>query len=131
MPPLKIDSKIPALTEADKMGTQVQKLGLDWEEIGQVLYKVEEEWQELKEELAPGVTPRRERVEDELGDLLFSVAQLARHLAIDPEIALKKANKKFLLRVQKVENMIQQEGKNWHDFSFEQLEIYWDKAKKE
>ena len=131
MPPLKTDSQAPALAEADEMGTQVQKLGLDWEEIGQVLYKVEEEWQELKEELAPGVAPQRERVEDELGDLLFSVAQLARHLSIDPEMALKKANKKFLLRVQKVENMIRGDGKDWSDFSFEELDAYWDKAKKE
>ena len=131
MLPLKTESKTPALTHADQLGAQVQKLGLDWEEVTQVIYKVEEEWQELKEELAPRARTRRERIEEELGDLLFSVAQLARHLKIDPEIALNKANKKFLLRVQRVENMIHQEGKEWTDFSFEQLEIYWDRAKKE
>ena len=130
MLPSKSDTKTPALADANRLGAEVQKLGLDWQEVSQVLYKVEEEWQELKEELAPVITPRRERVEEELGDLLFSLAQLARHLNIDPETALKKANQKFLLRVAKVGEMIRQEGKDWEDFSFEQLEIYWDRAKK-
>ena len=128
---LKSDINSPALTDADRLGAEVQKLGLDWEEVLQVVYKVEEEWQELKEELAPGITPQRQRVEEELGDLLFSVAQLARHLEIDPEAALAKANEKFLLRVRKVEEMLLKEGKNWEDFSFEQLEVYWNRAKKE
>ena len=127
---LKPDKKNPALATAYCLGGQVKQLGLDWQEASQVIYKVEEEWQELKEELPPGVLPRRERVEEELGDLLFSVAQLARHLGIDPETALEKANDKFVLRVQKVEEMIRKEGKDWRDFSFEQLETYWDRAKK-
>ena len=66
-----------------------------------------------------------------MGDLLFSVAQLARHLDINPESALARANEKFLRRVEKVEGMIRKEGKSWEDFSFEQLEVYWERAKKE
>ena len=111
MPELKSDPNSPALANAHRLGEEVRTLGLDWQEVSQVLYKVEEEWQELKEELAPGITPQRQRVAEELGDLLFSVAQLARHLGIDSETALAGANDKFLQRVRKVEEMIQGRGR--------------------
>ena len=131
MSQLESDANSPALSNAHRLGRDVRKLGLDWQEISQVIYKVEEEWQELKEELAPGITPQQQRVKEELGDLLFSVAQLARHLDIDPEEALSGANEKFLLRVHKVEEMILKEGRRWEDFTFEELEVYWDRAKKQ
>ena len=132
MSELIIDLNAPALTESDRLGVETKKLGLDWQDLSQVIYKVEEEWQELKEELPPGATNlRRHRVEDEIGDLLFSVAQLARHLAIDPEAALAKSNAKYLRRVQSMEKMIHRDGKDWLDFTFEELEIYWERAKRE
>ena len=79
----------PALFSANKIGKKTNKINFDWDDATQVAYKVEEEWQELKEEIGPNAGQINiERVEEELGDFLFSAAQLGRHLGIDPEDCL-------------------------------------------
>lgn len=131
--PYSIDEKYlhaPALESAYKIGKKSTTVNFDWENYQQVLGKVEEEWQEVKEELPPGGQYNKERVKEEIGDLLFSVAQLARHLDLNPEDCLREANKKFIKRFQKVEDQVKARGKKLEETPQTELEEYWVKAKK-
>jgi MazG family protein len=121
----------PALKTAELIGHKTRELNFDWDDASQVSYKVEEEWQELKEELVPGVAINKERIAEELGDFLFSTAQLSRHLDIDPELALRKANLKFLSRFSKVEKLILSENKSFQELTQQDLDVYWNLAKKQ
>jgi MazG family protein len=128
-----IDDKFlqaPALESSYKIGKKSTTVNFDWQDYQQVVMKVEEEWQEVKEELPPTGRYNQERVREEIGDLLFSVAQLARHLNINPEECLREANKKFIKRFQKVEDMAKSAGRRVEDTSQEILENYWVKVKK-
>lgn len=128
-----IDEEIiycPSLISAEKIGHKTNKVNFDWDDAGQVVYKVEEEWQELKEEIAPGITPNKERVKEELGDLLFSVAQLARHLDLSAEECLKSANQKFLKRFHHMEDKLNNENIKMQDLTQNELEAYWVDAKR-
>lgn len=119
----------PALFSANKIGKKTNKINFDWENPNQVMYKVEEEWQELKEELAASKLSK-ERIKEELGDFLFSAAQLARHLEIDPEDALREANKKFINRFNSMEELIHEDAKKVSDMNQMEMDVYWNKAKK-
>lgn len=121
----------PALTSSFNIGKKSTTVNFDWNDYTQVMGKVEEEWQEVKTELPPTGKFNKERVEEEIGDLLFSVAQLARHLNIDPEEALRGANKKFLRRFHQVEDYINSQGKNVKDCTQQELELTWVKVKKD
>jgi len=128
-----IENKVlhaPALEAAFNIGKKTKLLNFDWSDPSQVAWKVEEEWQELKEELMPSVL-NKERIGEELGDFLFSAAQLARHLDHDPEELLQKANRKFLKRFHKVEDLITNDGLNFEDLTQEELDHYWVKVKSE
>jgi len=132
----KADSEIPndvlnfpSLFSSYKIGKKTEKLNFDWDDAGQVLYKVEEEWQELKEQLAPGLTPNSEAIEEELGDFLFTVAQLARHLSKEPEECLRRANVKFLKRFHAMEKLLKADGKNFEEMTQMQLDHYWNQVK--
>ena len=118
----------PALVSAIKIGRKAARLNFDWDDPLQAGYKVEEEWQELKEEMAPG-NGRQGQIQEELGDLLFSVAQLARHLNIDPAEALSKANEKFIRRFNKMEDLLKKDGRNMEEMKQAELDRYWDLAK--
>lgn len=120
----------PALRSSYLIGKRTADLNFDWEDPAQVVYKVEEEWQELKEELGPGQNFNKDRVAEELGDFLFSAAQLARHTGHDPEDLLRKANQKFLGRFSQVESLIKEEGKSFEDFNQAQLDHYWNQVKR-
>jgi MazG family protein len=120
----------PALTSSFNIGKKSTSVNFDWQDYIQVMGKVEEEWQEVKAELPPTGQFNKARVKEEIGDLLFSVAQLARHLDIDPEDALRDANKKFLKRFHKVEDYVQDMGREVKDCSQEELEEVWVKVKK-
>ena len=120
----------PALKSAEKIGQKSTTVNFDWENYSQVMFKVEEEWQEVKEELPPGKEFNRARVKEEIGDLLFSVAQLARHLNIDPEECLRDANKKFITRFRKVEDKARAAGKKLEQTPQSELEKYWTEVKK-
>lgn len=126
----KSDAMMPSLMSAYKIGKKTEKLHFDWENYSQVVYKVEEEWQELKEELTPHRAIDQERVSEELGDFLFSVAQLARHLKLEPETILRQANLKFIRRFNAIEDMINQEDKKIEDLSQKEMDSYWDAVKK-
>ena len=128
-----IDEKMlhaPALTTAFNIGKKSTTVNFDWDDYHQVAGKVEEEWQEVKEELPPGTQHNKERVREEIGDLLFSVAQLARHLDIDPEACLREANLKFINRFKKVEDEVKARGKKLGETPQAELEKIWIEVKK-
>jgi MazG family protein len=119
----------PPLMAAVKIGKKTSDIKFDWDDYTQVAYKVEEEWQELKEELTPHREMNRAAVFEELGDLLFSVAQLARHLDMDPHDALRAANKKFMRRFHSMEDLMHAKGVQLEEMNQEQMDVYWNQAK--
>lgn len=119
----------PPLMAAMKIGKKTNDLKFDWDDYSQVLYKVEEEWQELKEELTPHREINRDGVFEEMGDLLFSIAQLARHLNMDPHDALRSANKKFLRRFHAMEDLMLAKDAKMEDMDQKQMDVYWNQAK--
>lgn len=119
----------PPLAAAVKIGKKTNDIKFDWEDYTQVAYKVEEEWQELKEELTPHRELNKAAVFEEMGDLLFSIAQLARHLNLDPDEALRHANKKFLRRFHAMEDIMKAAGVQLEGMNQEQMDVYWNQAK--
>jgi MazG family protein len=119
----------PPLMAAMKIGKKTNDLKFDWDNYKQVVYKVEEEWQELKEELTPHREINQKAAFEELGDLLFSVAQLARHLNMDPHDALKAANKKFLKRFHAMEDLMLLKNVKLEEMNQKEMDVYWNQAK--
>lgn len=125
-----IPVSLPALSRATKIQKTVAKFGFDWPSIGPVVAKVQEEIEEVLDE-ALQVTPDEEKVELEIGDLLFASVNLARHLGKNPEVALAKANLKFSRRFREIEHIVDQSGRQLNDCSLEQLEEYWQQVKQD
>lgn len=119
---------MPSLLSAFKIGKKTEYVNFDWDDHQQVAYKVEEEWQELKEEIVPGAV-NKERAFEEIGDFLFSSAQLARHLGFDPEEALRHANKKFLKRYNAMEELIREKNLDMKEMTQNELDQYWQITK--
>lgn len=119
---------LPALTRAAKLGRRAAGVGFDWSKATDVLAKVEEECAELEGALGEG---HASAVEEELGDLLFSLAQFARHSGIDPEAALRAANAKFERRFRRMEAWLAEQGRSPRDATPDELETLWAKAKQE
>lgn len=121
----------PALTEAEKLQRRAARVGFDWGSAGPVLDKIREETEELASEIAAddGSTPDRERIAGEIGDLVFAVANLARHLDIDPEEALKRTNRKFRRRFAAIEDAADAGGRTLADMSLDEMEAVWQAAK--
>lgn len=119
---------LPALLRAEKIQKRAARVGFDWEELGPVLDKIEEELDELRHELAAG-TADRSRVSDELGDVLFAVANLARHCGVDPEAALRATNDKFERRFRHIEKRLGDQGRRPTDATLEEMEALWQEAK--
>ncbi|MGF1726925.1 nucleoside triphosphate pyrophosphohydrolase [Photobacterium nomapromontoriensis] len=123
-----IPRALPALTRADKIQKRCAKHGFDWDTLGPVLDKVREELDEVMEEVIQ-VSPQQERIEEEMGDLLFAVANFSRHLDVKPERALHRANQKFERRFREVEKTVLEQGKQLEECSLEQLDQVWDEVK--
>ncbi|WP_243369023.1 nucleoside triphosphate pyrophosphohydrolase [Microvirga solisilvae] len=121
-----IPTALPALTRAQKLTTKAAKVGFDWPDAAQVIDKIHEELEEVKEASLSG---DRAHIEDEIGDLLFSVTNLARHFGIDPEKALRRTNAKFERRFGSVEAGLKAQGRNLNDASLEEMEELWVQAK--
>ena len=117
---------LPGLVRARKLQNKAAKVGFDWPDIRDVLNKVDEEVAELKEAVELNV---REHIESELGDVLFVLANVARHLGIDPEQAVRKTNHKFEHRFQYVEQSVAETGQSWASFSLTELDEFWQQAK--
>jgi MazG family protein len=146
-----VSSAIPSLLEAFKLSSRAAHVGFEWPEIEGLFAKLHEEIDELRSEVAklpqpvrpPGrgvassqtgpAIPEalRHRLEDEVGDLLFVLVNLARYLTLDPESALRKTNRKFKRRFQWMEQQLRQEGVELHESSLEKMEALWQKSKKQ
>lgn len=120
-----IPRALPALLRAHKIGGRAASVGFDWPEARDVLTKIEEEVAELRE--AFDQSP--ERVRDEMGDVLFSIANLARRMGIDPEAALTAANDKFTNRFNALEDSLRVAGRTVHEASLDELEAAWQQVK--
>ena len=114
----------PALQRAARLGEKVSRVGLDWDSAAAVREKVDEELGELEEAARCGDAAQ---IEEELGDLLFTVAQLARHLKVEPEGALRKATRKFTKRIEHIEASLDQADQTWEQV--DDVEQLWDEAK--
>src|SRR5437868_3297945 len=146
-----ISSGIPALLEASKLSSRAARVGFDWPNIDGLFDKLHEETDELRENLKefpePGPQPQhhgvagsgkqpvseelRARLEDEVGDMLFVLVNIARYLSLDPESALKKTNRKFKRRFQWMEDQLRTSGRGAHQASTEELESLWQQAKQQ
>lgn len=121
---------LPALSRAVKLQKRAARVGFDWPETSQVIDKLQEEMVELSEELVKNKQDH-EKIEEEFGDMMFVYANLARHLKIDPEKALRQANSKFIYRFNKIEQHIENKNKSIDQYSLDELEELWVKAKNE
>ena len=118
---------LPALLRAYKLQSKAAKVGFDWPDVKGVWDKVQEELAELQEALASG---DRAAAENELGDVLFALVNYARHQKIEPEVALNGTNNRFAKRFAHVESCVEASGKAWQDFSLDELDQFWDEAKR-
>jgi MazG family protein len=121
---------LPGLTRAVKLQKRMAKIGFDWPDLAPVLAKVDEELDELKSAIAEkNAIDAREHVAEELGDLLFVLANVARHLDVDPEAALRTANAKVVRRFEAIEAALAAQGRNPNDATLEEMDALWDAAK--
>jgi MazG family protein len=120
---------LPALTRAEKLQKRAARVGFDWPELSQVVAKIEEELGELRHEIAANGSP--ERLLDEVGDLLFACANLARKLAVDPETALRSTNAKFERRFRRIEDWLAADGKSPDQSTLDEMDGLWNRAKAE
>ncbi len=119
---------LPALTRAEKLQKRAARIGFDWPEAAPVIAKIEEELAELRAEMGGGTS--RARLEEEMGDLLFAVANLARHLKIDPETALRRGNHKFEDRFRRMEKRLRGQGRDPAASSLDEMEAAWQAEKR-
>ena len=120
---------LPALMRAEKLQRRAARVGFDWPRVEQVLHKIDEELAELRVAIAGGGRP--DRLSDELGDLSFAYVNLARHLGIDAEAALRSTNAKFERRFRRIEALLAERGKQAEDSDLEELDRLWNQAKAE
>lgn len=119
---------LPALTRALKLQKRAAEVGFDWPALAPVLAKAEEEIAELKAAIGDG-GQNHTSVAEEFGDLLFVMANIARHLKVDPEAALRSANDKFVRRFRSIETALAKDGRKSEDASLEEMDQLWDEAK--
>ncbi len=123
-----VPKSLPALVKASRIQEKVAGVGFDWEHSNQVWEKVEEEIEELKIEID---NKNQDAIEDEFGDVLFSLINYARFLDINPENALERTNKKFIKRFQYLEAKAKSLQKSLSEMTLAEMDVYWDQAKKQ
>lgn len=116
----------PGLLEALKVTKKAAKVGFDWPDSEPIFGKIAEETDEIRKAIESG---SKENVDEEIGDLLFAVVNLARHLDVEPETALKKTNRKFRSRFKFIENELKAQDKTLEESNLEEMDSLWDKAK--
>lgn len=127
-----VPRSLPALVKAMRIQEKARGVGFDWDEPGQVWEKVEEEMGEFRSEfnIETGEVEDRQKASEEFGDLMFSLINYARFLDINPEEALERTNKKFIKRFRYLEEASAKDGKVLGEMSLEEMDTYWNQAKK-
>ena len=123
-----VPQALPALLRAERLTEKAARVGFDWERTEDVLLKLDEETRELREAIATG---ENDRIHDELGDLLFTIANIARKLNVHAEEALQSTNRKFTRRFESMETKVHASGRNLDQFTLEEMDALWDEAKAE
>jgi MazG family protein len=121
-----VPKSLPATVKAMRLQEKAKQVGFEWENKNRVWEKVEEEMNELKEAIQTG---EQERIEDEYGDLIFSLINYARFLQVDAENALERTNKKFIYRFTEMEKLALRKGYNLNDMSLEEMDAIWNTVK--
>jgi MazG family protein len=124
-----VPKTLPALLGAYEIGARAAAVGFDWARAEDVLRKIEEEVAELRHEVESGATGHLSRAEDEMGDLLFAIANLSRKLGIEPESALRRANEKFTRRFDALEQAFSARGRSLQDATLQEMEDEWQRLK--
>lgn len=119
---------LPALMRAAKLQGRASRVGFDWSETMEIFFKIEEELDELKAEMDEDAG--RDRIRDEMGDLLFALVNLARHLELDPEQALRGSNEKFERRFREMERILRDRGRAPGDCDLEEMDELWESVKR-
>ncbi|OLE56024.1 MAG: nucleoside triphosphate pyrophosphohydrolase [Acidobacteria bacterium 13_1_20CM_3_53_8] len=131
-----ISLKTPALVEARKLSSRAARVGFDWKQLEDIFDKLHEEIEELRgairerDESSSGEASET-RVNEEIGDVLFAVANIARHLKVEPESALKLTNRKFRRRFRHIERKLMEQGRTLEDATLDEMEALWQEAKKQ
>jgi XTP/dITP diphosphohydrolase len=123
-----VPKSLPAMIKATRIQDKARGVGFDWDDKTQVWGKVEEELKEFKAEV--DAKQSAQKIEDEFGDVLFSLINYARFIGVDPESALEKTNKKFTKRFQFLETESAKDGKKMGEMTLAEMDFYWEKAKK-
>ncbi|MGH9881388.1 MAG: nucleoside triphosphate pyrophosphohydrolase, partial [Pyrinomonadaceae bacterium] len=130
-----VSTKVPALMEAHQLSTKAARVGFDWERIEDIFDKLKEEIEELQTAIRQHKTSNEEtdhtRVREEIGDVLFAVTNIARHLHVEPEAALKLTNRKFRRRFRHIEQTLEQQGRTVDSADLNELESLWQEAKQQ
>jgi len=121
-----VSTALPSLMHAEKIGKRAARVGFDWEHAGEVIAKIREELAEVEEVLA---STDADRIEEEIGDLLFAVTNLARKAKVEPEVALRRATRKFIDRFQKLEAVLRARNRKPEECSLAELEAIWVEIK--
>lgn len=122
-----LPASLPAMVKAMRIQEKSKQVGFEWEHTGQVWNKVEEEMKELQEAVSGGRLPE---MEEEMGDLLFSLVNYCRFIGVDAENALEKTNKKFIYRFQQMEEAAAAQNRFLHDMTLEEMDALWNEIKK-
>ena len=123
-----VPRSLPSLVKAYRVQDKVRGVGFDWDHVGQVWEKVQEELGELQDEVtAPKVNP--DRVADEFGDVMFAMINYARFLDVNPDEALERTTRRFIARFQHLEQAVAKDGKDLADMDLGEMDVYWDRAK--
>ena len=125
-----VSRSLPAALEAYELTRRAAKIGFDWDDVEGIFEKIEEEKREILSAIGAGKSSSRARIEEEAGDLLFAAVNVARFLDVNPEIALKKANRKFKERIEWMEGAARSEGKRLADLPRGRMEELWEESKK-
>ncbi len=121
-----VPRSLPSMVKAERIQEKARGVGFDWDHQDQVWEKVQEELKELKDE----VDQQTDKVEDELGDVLFSIINYARFIGVSPDQALERTNRKFIKRFQYLEEESKKDGKVMGEMSLDEMDEYWNRAKK-
>jgi MazG family protein len=130
-----VSTKVPALMEAHQVSTKAARVGFDWENVADIFDKLEEEIAELRAAIETHATSSSEsdhtKIREEMGDVLFAVTNIARHLKVEPEAALKLTNRKFRKRFGYIEQRLAEQGRSFDKVDLNEMESLWQEAKRD